>query len=110
MGVAEENEAPDAGGAADDQAHSQHHPVRHPPAEPAHKEEAQDDLHPTQAVHQAVAQLPEAEVALRQRSHHGLRRTDNTEAEITVGNQSSYINQVNSTGVKPKAGGPNPAH
>lgn len=71
-GVAEKDEAPDTGGAADDQAHGQHGTVRHLPAQPAHKEEAQDDLHPTQAVHQAVAQLTKAEVALRQRSHHGL--------------------------------------
>ena len=54
-GFAEEDEAPDTGGAADDKAHCQHCAVRHPPAQPAHKEEAQDDLHPTQAVHQAVA-------------------------------------------------------
>lgn len=72
LGVAEEDEAPDTGGAADDQAHGQHGAVRHLPAQPAHKEEAQDDLHPAQAVHQAVAQLAEAEVALRQRCHHGL--------------------------------------
>jgi len=72
-GVAEEDEAPDTSDAADDQAHGQNHAVRHLPAQPAHKEEAQDDLHPTQAVHQAVAQLPEAEEALRERSHHGLR-------------------------------------
>lgn len=71
-GVAEEDEAPDTSGAADDQAHSQHGAVRHLPAQPAHKEEAQDDLHPAHAVHQAVAQLAKAEVALRQRSHHGL--------------------------------------
>lgn len=71
-GVAEEDEAPDTGGAADDQADGQHGTVRHLPAQPAHKEEAQDDLHPAQAVHQAVAQLAKAEVALRQRSHHGL--------------------------------------
>lgn len=71
-GVAQEDEAPDTGGAADDQAHGQHGAVRHLPAQPAHKEEAQDDLHPTQAVHQAVAQLAKAEVALCQRSHHGL--------------------------------------
>lgn len=70
--VAEEKQAPDAGGAADDQASGQHGTVRHLPAQPAHEEEAQDDLHPAQAVHQAVAQLPETEVALRQRSHHGL--------------------------------------
>lgn len=71
--VAEEDEAPDTGGGADDQAHGQHGTVRHLPAQPAHKEEAQDDLHPTQAVHQAVTQLTETEVALRQRCHHGLR-------------------------------------
>lgn len=71
-GVAEEDQAPDTGGAADDQAHSQHDAVRHLPAQPAHKEEAQDDLHPAQAVHQAVAQLAKAEVALCERSHHGL--------------------------------------
>lgn len=71
-GLAEENEAPDTGGAADDQAHRQHRTVRNLAAQPAHKEEAHDDLHPTQAVHQAVAQLAEAEVALRQRCHHGL--------------------------------------
>ena len=70
--VGEEDEGPDAGGAADDQAHGQHHAVLHLRAQPAHEEEAQDDLHPTQAVHQAVAQLTEAEVALRQGSHHGL--------------------------------------
>lgn len=78
LGVAEENEAPDAGGAADDQARSQHHTVRHLPTQPAHKEEAQDDLHPTQAVHQTVAQLTEAEVVLRQRRHHGLGLLQNT--------------------------------
>ncbi|KAA8587345.1 hypothetical protein FQN60_016207 [Etheostoma spectabile] len=71
-GVAEEDEAPDTSGAADDKAHSQHSAVCHLPAQPAHKEEAQDDLHPAQAVHQTVAQLAKAEVALRQRSHHGL--------------------------------------
>lgn len=71
-GLAEENEAPDTGGGADDQASGQHHPVRNPAAQPAHEEEARDDLNPTQAVHQAVAQLAEAEVALRQRGHHGL--------------------------------------
>ncbi|KAM7379023.1 hypothetical protein PAMP_004601 [Pampus punctatissimus] len=58
----------DAGGAADDQAHGQHSTVRHLPAQPAHKEEAQDDLHPTQAVHQAVAQLTEAERCLIEES------------------------------------------
>lgn len=72
-GVAEEDEAPDTGGAADDQAHGQHSAVRHLPAQPANKEEAQDDLHPAQAVHQTVAQLAKAKEALRQRSHHGLR-------------------------------------
>lgn len=77
-GVAEEGQAPDTGGAADDQAHGQHHSVLHLPAQPAHKEEAQDDLHPTQAVHQTVAQLAQAEVALRQRRHHGLRLVRNT--------------------------------
>lgn len=71
-GVAEEHEAPDAGGAADDETQAQHGAVLHPTAQPAHEEEAQDDLHPAQAVHQAVAQLAEAEVALRQRSYHGL--------------------------------------
>lgn len=70
--VAEEDETPDTGSAADDQAHGQHCSVRHLPAQPAHKEESQDDLHPTQAVHQAVSQLTEAEVALCHRSHHGL--------------------------------------
>lgn len=72
-GVAEEDEAPDTGGGADDQARGQHGTVRHLPAQPAHEEEAQDDLHPTQAVHQAVAQLAESKVALRQGCHHGLR-------------------------------------
>lgn len=71
-GVAQEDQAPDTGGAADDQAHGQHGTVRHLPAQPADKEEAQDDLHPAQAVHQAVGQLGKAEVALRHRSHHGL--------------------------------------
>lgn len=71
-GVAEEDQAPDTGGAADDQACRQHDAVRHPPAQPAHEDEAQDDLHPAQAVHQAVGQLAEAKEALRQRSHHGL--------------------------------------
>lgn len=71
-GVAEEDEAPDTGGAADDQARCQHGAVRHLPAQPAYKEEAQDDLHPAQAVHEAVAQLAKVEVALRKRGHHGL--------------------------------------
>lgn len=71
-GAAEEDEAPDTGGGADDQAHSQHGTVRHLPAQPAHKEEAQDDLHPAQAVHQAVTQLAKTEVTLRHRCHHGL--------------------------------------
>lgn len=71
-GVAEEDQAPDTGGAADDQARRQHNTVRHPPAQPAHEDEAQDDLHPAQAVHQAVGQLAEAKETLRQRSHHGL--------------------------------------
>lgn len=75
-GVGEEDEAPDTGSAADDQAHSQHSAVRHLTAQPAHKEEAQNDLHPTQTVHQAVAQLTKAEVALRQRRHHGLQGGD----------------------------------
>lgn len=70
--VGEEDEAPDTGGAADEQARGQHGAVRHPPAEPAHQEEAQDDLQPAQAVHQAVGQLAEAEQALRHRCHHGL--------------------------------------
>lgn len=70
--VADEDEAPDTGSATDDQADSQQSAVRHLPAQPANEEEAQDDLHPAQAVHQAVAQLAKAEVALRQRSHHGL--------------------------------------
>lgn len=70
--VAEENEAPDTGGGADDQAHGQHDTVRHLPAQPAYKEEAQDDLHPAQAVHQAVGQLSKAKEALCHRSHHGL--------------------------------------
>lgn len=71
-GVAEEDEAPDAGGAADEQAHGQHGSVLHLPAQPADEEEAQDDLHPAQAVHQAVGQLAKAKVALRHRCHHGL--------------------------------------
>ncbi len=71
-GVAEEDEAPDTGGAADDQANGQHDAVRHLPAQPAYKDEAQDDLDPAQAVHQAVGQLAKAKGALRQRSHHGL--------------------------------------
>lgn len=70
--VAEEDEAPDTGCTADDQAHGQHGTVRHLPAQPAYKEEAQDDLYPAQAVHQAVGQLAKAKEALRQRSHHGL--------------------------------------
>lgn len=70
--VAQEDDAPDTGGGADDQARGQHGTVRHLRAQPAHKEEAQDDLHPAQAVHQAVAQLTETEVALRQRCYHGL--------------------------------------
>lgn len=72
-GAAEEDEAPDTSDAADDQACGQDGAVGHPPAQPAHKEEAQDDLHPAQAVHQAVAQLAKAEEALRHGSHHGLR-------------------------------------
>lgn len=68
----EEDQAPDTGGATDEQPRGQHGTVRHPPAQPAHEEEAQDDLHPAQAVHQAVGQLAEAEEALRHRSHHGL--------------------------------------
>lgn len=71
-GVAEEDEAPDTGGTTDDQASSQHGTVRHLPAQPADEEEAQDDLHPAQAVHQAVGQLTEAKEALRHWSHHGL--------------------------------------
>lgn len=70
--VGEEDEAPDAGGATDEQAGGQYGAVLHPSAEPAHEEEAQDDLHPAQAVHQAVGQLAEAKEALRHRGHHGL--------------------------------------
>lgn len=75
-GVAEEDEAPDTSHTADDQADGQHGTVRHLPAQPAYEEESQDDLHPTQAVHQAVGQLAEAEEALCQRSHHGLKHID----------------------------------
>lgn len=82
--VAEEDEAPDAGGATDEQAGGQHGAVRHPPAQPAHKEEAQDDLHPAQAVHQAVGQLAEAEEALRHRSHHGLRWGGGSDEEVEI--------------------------
>lgn len=88
LGVAEENEAPDTGGAADDQAHSQHHTIRHLPTQPAHKKEAQDDLHPTQAVHQTVAQLTEAEVVLRQRRHHGLGLL---KKHVTIRDGSSFL-------------------
>lgn len=73
LGIGEEDEAPYTSNAADDQAHGQHGTVRHLPAQPAHKKEAQDDLHPAQAVHQTVPQLTKAEVTLRQGSHHGLR-------------------------------------
>ena len=73
MGVCEEDEAPDARHAADEQAGGKHGAVGHAAAQPAHEEEAQDDLHPAQAVHHAVPQLTKAEVALSQRSHHGLR-------------------------------------
>lgn len=79
--VAEEDEAPDTSHAADDQADGQHGTVRHLPAQPAYEEESQDDLHPTQAVHQAVGQLAEAEEALCQRSHHGLKHIDVSYAE-----------------------------
>lgn len=72
--VAEEDEAPDAGGATDEQAGSQQRPLGHLLAQPADKDEARDDFQPTQAVHHTVAQLAKAKVALRQRSHHGLER------------------------------------
>lgn len=70
--MAEEGQAPDAGHGADEEPRRQHHSVRHLPAQPAHQEEAQDDLHAAQAVHQAVGQLAEAEEALRHRGDHGL--------------------------------------
>lgn len=94
-GVAEEGEAPDAGGAADEQAHGQHGSVLHLPAQPADEEEAQDDLHPAQAVHQAVGQLAKTKVALRHRRHHGLgmfeRDESGTEVEILIRAESSFF-------------------
>ena len=71
--VGQEDEAPDAGDVAEDKAHGQHHPLSRTAAQPVDKQEACDHLHTTDAVNDAVLQLPEVKVLLGQRRHDGLR-------------------------------------
>lgn len=71
--LGQEDEAPDTGDVADDQADGQDHPLGNAATQPAHKEEAGDHFHAAEAVHDAVLQLPVAKVLLGQRRHHGLR-------------------------------------
>lgn len=70
--IGQEDQAPDTGDVAEDEADGQHHSLRHALAQPAHEHEPSDHLHATYTVHDAVLQLAEVEELLRQRSHHSL--------------------------------------
>lgn len=70
--LSQEDEAPDTGHVADDQADGQDDPLGDAATQPTHKEEAGDDFHAAEAVHDAVLQLAVAKVLLGQRRHHGL--------------------------------------
>ncbi len=70
--IGQEDQAPDTGDIADDEADGQHHSVRHTLAQPAHEQESSNYLDATNTVHDAVLQLAEVKELLRQRSHHSL--------------------------------------
>lgn len=86
--VSQEDEAPDTGDVADDEADGQNHPLSNTLTQPAHKHEASDHLHTAETIHNAVFQLPIVEVLLSQWSHHGLRREWCT---VDVGTMHLYL-------------------
>lgn len=74
LGVGKEDEAPDAGHRAHEQAGSKQHTLLQHTAQPANKEEPTNHLHTTQSVHHTVSQLSKPKVLLRQWCYHGLER------------------------------------